>query len=215
MNDPTAQLHRSGRDVLVVEDEDRVRKMLAQALAVMGFQPTFAGSAEAAARAIANHTFDILILDLNLPGQNGIDFLEQVRRKDPDVQAIILTGFGDLEVAKKAIRLDVADFLTKPCALGQLEQALARAAARQKGRLVEAAAAAQPTSEPSPAFHVARPDLATSSPTASMEAIEQDHILAALTRNRGNRAATAAELGISVRKLYYRLGEYQKRGLIP
>ena len=46
-----------------------------------------------------------------------------------------------------------------------------------------------------------------------MDAIEQKHIFDVLKKNNGNRAATAAELGISVRKLYYRLGEYQKKGL--
>jgi transcriptional regulator with PAS, ATPase and Fis domain len=45
--------------------------------------------------------------------------------------------------------------------------------------------------------------------------MEQRHILAVLEKNNGNRTATAAELGISLRKLYYRLGQYQKQGLIP
>ena len=49
----------------------------------------------------------------------------------------------------------------------------------------------------------------------SMEEIEQRHILSVLEKNKGNRAATAAELDISVRKLYYRLREYQKKGLLP
>jgi DNA-binding NtrC family response regulator len=46
-----------------------------------------------------------------------------------------------------------------------------------------------------------------------MEAVEQRHILETLRRNNGNRAATAAKLGISLRKLYYRLGEYQRKGV--
>ena len=51
--------------------------------------------------------------------------------------------------------------------------------------------------------------------TPSLEEMEQRHILAVLEKNHGNRTATAAELGISLRKLYYRLGQYQKQGLIP
>jgi transcriptional regulator with PAS, ATPase and Fis domain len=49
----------------------------------------------------------------------------------------------------------------------------------------------------------------------SLEELEQKHILSVLQKHNGNRAATAAELGISLRKLYYRLGEYQKKGLLP
>src|SRR5690349_15039835 len=111
----------SGREVLVVEDELRVRNMLLQALKEMGFAATPAPSAEAAARLLAQREFDILILDLNLPGMNGIEFLESVRRQHNAIQVIILTGFGDLEAARKAIHFDVVDFLTKPCALGALE----------------------------------------------------------------------------------------------
>ena len=71
----------SGSDVLVVEDEVRVRNMLAQALKQMGFEASFAPTAEGAVKAMAAKRFDILILDLNLPGMGGIEFLESVRRK--------------------------------------------------------------------------------------------------------------------------------------
>src|ERR1700722_13200927 len=97
----------SGRDVLVVEDEDRIRQMLGQALKQMGFEATFAPSAEAAAKAIAQRVFDIMILDLNLPGMNGMEFLESIRSRRCDTQVIILTGFGDLEAARRAIHFDV------------------------------------------------------------------------------------------------------------
>src|SRR4051794_35535516 len=122
-----------GRDVLVVEDEQRIRNMHAVALKEMGFNPTLAASAEAATRALAERSFDILLLDLNLPGMDGIAFLESIRREHRDMQAIILTGFGDLAAARKAIHLDVVEFLTKPCPLGTLERALDRARKRITG----------------------------------------------------------------------------------
>lgn len=211
----------SGRDVLVVEDDPRVRKMLEGAMREMSFSATFATSAEAALRLVADREFDILILDLNLPGMSGIEFLERVRKQQSELQAIILTGFGDLDSAKKAIHLDVVEFITKPCTLGTLEVAMARALKRRKGQIVNEAAAA---TEPVMQFEVApRRAVALATGDASpapanggeltMEQIEQKHIFEVLKKNNGNRAATAAELGISVRKLYYRLGEYQKKGL--
>jgi DNA-binding NtrC family response regulator len=207
----------SGRDVLVIEDEARIRDMLARALKSLEFSATFANSAEAGARAIAAKTYDILILDLNLPGMGGIEFLEMVRRHQCDIQVIILTGFGDLEAAKKAIHLDVVEFLTKPCALGTLEVALARAHQRRKAQFVTEVSASP---EPAMQFEVPKPAAAPvpapePGEIESMDIVEQRHILSVLEKHKGNRAATAAELDISVRKLYYRLREYQKKGLLP
>jgi DNA-binding NtrC family response regulator len=208
-----------GRQVMIVEDETRLREMLTRAVQEMGFSPTAAANAEAALRLLDGRAFDILIVDLNLPGIGGLEFLELARSRWPATQAIILTGFGDLEAAKQAIRLDVADFLTKPAPLGELEVALDRA----RNRRLQAGEPARPHL---PA-HIPEPEADdddeadegapadAGGPTPSLEEMEQRHILSVLEKNHGNRTATAAELGISLRKLYYRLGQYQKQGLIP
>ena len=210
-----------GRQVLLVEDESRLREMLTRAIHEMGFVPTAAPRAEAALRLLeqrGERGFDILIVDLNLPGIGGLELLEQVRDRWPTTQAIILTGFGDLDAAKQAIRLDVVDFLTKPCPLGELEVALDRA----RNRRLKAAGVdpASLTPRTDPARAAATEDdpsegESDASAVPSLEEMEQRHILAVLEKNHGNRTATAAELGISLRKLYYRLGQYQKQGLIP
>ena len=70
------------------------------------------------------------MLDLNLPGEGGIEFFKKLRDRLPRVQGIVLTGFASLEAAREAIHLDVVEFLTKPCHLGELEQALDRAMRR-------------------------------------------------------------------------------------
>jgi DNA-binding NtrC family response regulator len=216
---PSSPSLSSGRDVLVVEDELRIRNMLTTALKQMDFNATLVGSAEAARRVLATQSFDILILDLNLPGASGLDLLRELRARNSEAQAIIMTGFGDLESAKAAIHLDVVEFLTKPCSLGTLEAALVRARQRRKGQIVQEAAAdpsrrIEPEPEkkkPAPVVQITQPQ---SESALSLEEIEQRHIIDALNRNNGNRAATARELGISLRKLYYRLGEYQKKGLV-
>jgi DNA-binding NtrC family response regulator len=129
--EPSAPPPGEAREVLIVEDETRLREMLTRAVREMGFTPVGASTAEAALREAESRTFDILILDLNLPGMSGLDMLERLRQSQPDIQVIILTGFGDLDAARHAIRLDVVDFLTKPCALGTLEEALDRARRRR------------------------------------------------------------------------------------
>ena len=210
--EPTACPPGEARDVLIVEDEGRLREMLTRAVREMGFSPMPAATGETALKAAEQREFDILILDLNLPGISGLEMLERLRQQQPDVQVIVLTGFGDLEAARKAIHLDVVDFLTKPCALGTIEQALDRAR-RRRFKLVEPEL---PEPEPEPEPEPVRfPQPEPSDAPMSLEELEQRHILAVLGKNHGNRAATAAELGISIRKLYYRLGQYQKQGLIP
>ena len=200
-----------GRQVLLVEDETRLREMLTRAIHEMGFAPTAVPQAEAALRLMENRPFDIVVVDLNLPGMGGLEFLEQLHARWPATQSIVLTGFGDLDAARQAIRLDVVDFLTKPCPLGELEVALDRARNR---RLQAAGADAPRVTEPLRST-AAADDPGEGGATPSLEEMEQRHILAELEKNQGNRTATAAELGISLRKLYYRLGQYQTQGLLP
>ena len=204
----------AGNEVLVVEDEVRVRDMLSRALKEMGFHSTLSPTAEAAFKLLGERSFDIVILDLNLPGMDGMEFLKRLRERSNNAEVIILTGFGSLEAARAAIHLDVVDFITKPYALGTLETALDRARKRIRARNIgqgiegvvfegEAAAPARP-----PAFNE------TSAGGEALEETERKQILRILQKHGGNRAATANELGISLRKLYYRLGEYERKGLM-
>jgi len=187
--------------VLVVEDEPRMREMLLRSVSEMGIAATGARSAEEAAQLIVREPINILLLDLNLPGEQGLEFLAKARSQNPHVQAIIITGFGNLEAAKAAIHLDVIDFLTKPFALDNLDSALSRAQQKLQSLATQWAG--------SPAFSDALDEDNDSSETpATLEEMERHHILDALGRNNGNRAATARELGISERTLYYRLGRY-------
>ena len=96
--------------VLVVDDEGRLRDVLTRAIASWGFQVAGARSAEEALRLMQASKFDISIVDLNLPGISGIELFEKLRAIQPEHQVIVLTGFGNLEAARAAIRLDVVDF---------------------------------------------------------------------------------------------------------
>ena len=178
------------RRVLMVEDETRLREMLLRAVRDMGFEPQGASSGEKAIQMMENQPHELIVLDLNLPGMHGLEFFEIVTKRWPLTQVIILTGFADLEAARKAIQLNVVDFLTKPCTLGELEIALDRAWRRRiqtaeprKFKLIDV----EPTQ-----------DDTETSPEQTLQNIERKHILAALEQHNGNRTATAAALGISV-----------------
>lgn len=213
----TADAALIDRHVLVVEDEPRLRQMLIRALIEMELEPGGVGSAEAALRELEEAPRGILLVDLDLPGMPGIDLCEQVRRRWPATQMIILTGHGDLDAARTAMHLDVVDFLTKPCSLGELESSIDRALRRRRhGIVVRTLPVIRDDDEdrddpfvsaPVPGSH----DSAGGQPstrTPTLQDLERVHILAALDRHDGNRRATADELGISVRTLYYRLKSY-------
>jgi len=184
--------------VVVVEDESRLRDLLVRALIGWGFDTTAAKTGEEGLRLHEAQPFDVAILDLNLPGIDGLEALRKLREGSPHLQAIVLTGFASIEAARQAVHLDVVEFLTKPCHLGELEQALDRALRRMA---------------PTPPTVLDTPDLPPPTAGVTLDEVERQHILAALRRNNGNRTATAQELGISRRTLYYKLEEYQKQGV--
>ncbi len=142
---------------------------------------------------------DLILLDLNLPGIDGLECFQKLREMFPSLQAIVLTGFASIESARQAVHLDVVEFLTKPAHLGEIEQALDRAMKRLMSKAVEVTPA-EPLPKPS------------ATPDQTLEELERDHILSVLEKNEGNRTAAATALGISRRTLYYKLEEYQRQG---
>lgn len=193
--------------VLVVEDETRLRDMLLKAIPDMGFPVRGTRSAEDGLRIMEQEPHDVVILDLNLPCMSGLEFCEVVQQRWPQTRVIILTGYGDLDAAQKAIRLRVVDFLTKPASLGDIESALERARKHRMDQAHAEIGASEPQDQTGD-------EGGDAEPRTTLEDVERQHILAALERHKGNRTATAAELGISVRTLYYRLAEFQRQGYL-
>lgn len=216
--EPVEKQGVGGFRLLIVDDEDRLRDMLSRSALEIGFIPSIASTAEQALRILQAEAgaIDIALIDLNLPGMGGLELLAKVRQRWPHTQAVILTGFGSLDSAKQAIRLDAADFLTKPCSLGDLEVALSKARERRLAYLRGTAVAGQPKPPENAPNDSESPTSAPvgTSPAetgiATLEEIERRHILAALDRHGGNRASAAAELGISERTIYYKLEKYQR-----
>ncbi len=177
--------------VLIVEDERRLRELLSRAVREMDLQALVAGDAPEALRCMEQSPAQAVLLDLMLPGTHGLALLEQLRQRWPATKVVILTAFGDLSSAQRAMRLGAVDFLCKPCPLGELEAALGRALGSSE------------PAPPTPATPAAPPA------AVSLAEVEREHAIAALQRHGGNRVKAAAELGISVRNLYYRLAQWR------
>lgn len=197
----TPQPPRAPRRVLVVEDEKNQRQMLTRALTEMEFQAAAVGSGEEALKILDEFAPTLAMLDLNLPGIGGLELASEIQKRQPQTRMIVLTGYGDLETARHAIRLDVVDFLLKPCPLGELEAAVSRAYQKAAQTLDDKH---RPAVSPELAAGAAPPD-----DVKTIENAERRMIAEALTRHDGNRTAAARELGISVRTLYYRLSRYE------
>ncbi len=100
--------------ILVVDDEEMVREMLGEFFQPMGYTVRGAPSGEAALDLLREMTFDLLVVDLQMPGMGGIEFMRRAKRLYPDARILVLTAHGGKESAIQALRLGVSDYLEKP-----------------------------------------------------------------------------------------------------
>ena len=111
--------------LLFVDDDPDVLRSIGDYFERLGFEVFREETGEAALEAYARHRPDVVILDLKLPGLDGIQVLEQLRRQDASV--LLLTGYGDIATAVRAMQLGAENFLTKPVDMGHLAAVVARA----------------------------------------------------------------------------------------
>lgn len=116
--------------VLVVDDEADVRRVLRVALEGWGYQVDEATSGEEALSRLATRRYDLLLLDLRMPGTDGVTVMERVRLSRPTLPIIILTGYATLESAIAAVRCGAADYLLKPVSIREVARAVQRALQR-------------------------------------------------------------------------------------
>ncbi|GAB4178166.1 MAG: sigma-54 dependent transcriptional regulator [Geothermobacteraceae bacterium] len=106
--------------ILVVDDEQLIRWSLEQNLSKQGYEVATAASGEDALRAIQQDAPDLVLLDIQLPGMNGLEVLEKIKEQDEEIIVIMVTALGVLETAVKAMRLGAFDYINKPFNLDEL-----------------------------------------------------------------------------------------------
>ncbi|MBI3458448.1 MAG: sigma-54-dependent Fis family transcriptional regulator [Candidatus Rokubacteria bacterium] len=117
--------------ILVVDDDPDLRETLSDRLEALGFQVTVAGSGPEALRLLREEPPAIVLLDLVLPGMDGMVVLGAIRREEPDVVVIVLTAHGTIARAVEAMKNGAYDFVTKPFDPKHLEIVLGKALERQ------------------------------------------------------------------------------------
>ena len=101
-------------DILIVEDKESLRTMLRTTLESRGYAVDEAGDAYEARKRLSAFRYLVVLTDLKLPAGSGLDVLQAAREADPDTPVVMMTAFGTVEEAVKAMKLGAADFLTKP-----------------------------------------------------------------------------------------------------
>jgi len=109
------------KSILVVDDEAIVRESIRDWLKDAGYQVSTAGSGEEAVEMIHREDFGIIIVDVRLPGMNGIKLLQEVKRVKPEIKSIVITAYPTAEYATEARRLGAIDYLIKPVVPDELE----------------------------------------------------------------------------------------------
>ncbi|HUV31515.1 MAG TPA: sigma-54 dependent transcriptional regulator [Acidobacteriota bacterium] len=100
--------------ILIVDDEPNITLSFSSLLKDEGYSPVTAASAEQAAEKCARQSFELILLDLQLPGQSGLDFLRQLKADPLAPPVLVISGQADIPMALEAVRLGAVDFLEKP-----------------------------------------------------------------------------------------------------
>ena len=122
--------------VLLVDDEEEFVIALSKRLRARQLEVSTAANGESALAAVRTHKYDAIVLDLAMPGIDGLQTLKRIRELDNEVQVILLTGHGTVQSGTEAMHLGAMDFLEKPADFEDL-LARIRAAVAKKLRLVD------------------------------------------------------------------------------
>jgi DNA-binding NtrC family response regulator len=109
-----------GAKILLVDDEVVFTKNMAKLLTNRGYLVTAVNSGDAAIRELEEKNVDVVVLDLKMPGMDGITTLKEIKKLGLFTQTLILTGHGSIDSALEAIKLGAYDYLTKPCEIDEL-----------------------------------------------------------------------------------------------
>lgn len=117
--------------ILLVDDEEDFLKTLSDRLEIRGLKVNTASSGEDAVSKVEKQEFDAIILDLSMPGIDGIETIERIKAISPSAEIIMLTGHGSIESGIKAMKTGAGDFLQKPVEMKTLLEKIGEAKNRR------------------------------------------------------------------------------------
>lgn len=120
--------------VLAVDDEERFVTTLARLLSLKHMTVTTAFSGEEALELFKPGSFDVALVDVKMPGISGVDLLTELKKRDPEIEVIILTGHASVDIAAEIMSRGGSDYLLKPCPTGEVEAKILSAMERRAAK---------------------------------------------------------------------------------
>ena len=120
--------------IVLIDDEEDIRDVMALTLLDAGYDVRTAADGASGIRMCTEAGPQIVVTDIRMPGMDGLQVLERLKPRFPDIEVIVATAFGEMEVAIRALQLDASDFITKPIGNENLLLALNRARERYTAR---------------------------------------------------------------------------------
>ena len=122
-------------NILVVDDEPVARQSLSEILRLEGYSVNSVPNGQAAVEYVRTHPVELVVVDLRMPGMDGLEVVQVVNQISPETEVILLTAFGTTETAIQALRLRVHDYLLKPAPPSQVVNSVKKGLARREARL--------------------------------------------------------------------------------
>ena len=113
-DEPNVAVHPLGQRILIIDDEAGIRDSLETLLTLEGFRVDLAGDGVAGLDQLTRNAYDLMLLDLALPGESGIDLLPRIKALVPDLPVIMITAYGTVGNVVDAIRAGASNFVQKP-----------------------------------------------------------------------------------------------------
>jgi two-component system, OmpR family, response regulator len=117
--------------ILLVDDEVAFANNIAKLISKRGYEVMTVYNGESAIKAVEESEFDVIVLDLKMPGLDGMATLKQIKKRQPQVEVIILTGHGSMDSGIDGIQLGAFDFIMKPVRFDDLHESIRQAYQRK------------------------------------------------------------------------------------
>lgn len=112
--------------ILYVEDDDSVQQLVSMHLSLDGFAVTIAADGEEAILCLEQESYDLVLLDVDMPGRNGLDVLRYIRNHDIETRPVMLTGAGETRIVNACAKWGAVDYVQKPYNVRELLDAIDR-----------------------------------------------------------------------------------------
>ncbi|MGB4691373.1 MAG: sigma-54 dependent transcriptional regulator, partial [Atribacterales bacterium] len=113
--------------ILIVDDEESLREMLKEFLEGEGMLVELAQNGREALEKLHSLSFDLVLLDLRMPGVSGVEVLQEIKKEEPELPVVVITAYGSVDNAVETLKMGAFDFITKPFKLEELLNTISRA----------------------------------------------------------------------------------------